>query len=96
MDDVYNFLNITAAGTYVLSANPGVLQNLVINKASAQTITLYDGPAATGTVIATLPASANAGTYFYQVMCSTNITVVAAASYGGDCTIIYTPTGATS
>jgi hypothetical protein len=96
MDDVYKFLNINGAGTYTVCAKAGVLQNIVIAKPSAQVVTVYDGPAATGTVIQTIPASAPAGTYFYQVAVSTNLTVVAAASYAGDMTITYNPTGATS
>jgi hypothetical protein len=96
-DQVQKYANITAAGTFSLVApnagqtSEGVLHCITIQKATAQTITVYDGDAATGTVIATFPVSAAAGSYFYDIAVTKGLTVVTAASFAGDVTVCYQP-----
>ena len=92
------YKNITGAATTTLVAanqtggnSQGVLHCITIQKVSAQTITVYDGDATTGTVIATLPASAATGSYFYDCVVTKGLTIVTAASYAGDLTISYQP-----
>ena len=86
----FQSVNITGAGTTTIAKDQSLLGIVTINKASAQTITIYDGQdAATGKVLATLPASAAVGSYHYFIECQKGITVVAAASYAGDCTISF-------
>jgi hypothetical protein len=80
--------HITGAASTQIKTFAGELHSIVINKADAHTITIYDGTSATtGTVIAVLPASAVVGTYIYDVTFSFGLLVVTAASYAGDVTI---------
>jgi hypothetical protein len=85
----FQSVNITGAGTSVIAKDQSLLGIVTINKASAQTITIYDGQDATGKVLLTLPASAAVGSYHYFIECQKGITVVAAASYAGDCTVSF-------
>jgi len=87
--ETFQYKNLTGAATTVLEPAACTLGMVTINKASAQVITIYDGVDTTGTVIATLPASAAVGTYHYHVSCNRGLTVVTAASYAGDVTISY-------
>ena len=72
----YNYKNITTATTTTVKSVMGVLHTVVVNKAVAGTIIIYDGTAAAGTIIATLKASIGEGTYIFDVAFSTNLTIV--------------------
>jgi len=60
-------------GLYVLNSNPGTLGSIVITGAAAGVIHLYDGTSTVTnlgwptTTLATIPASAAAGTYTFDV-----------------------------
>jgi hypothetical protein len=73
----YAYTNIIGAvADTEVKAGPGVVAKIVVNTAGAagSTITLYDGPVATGTVIAIIDGTA-LGTYSYDVSCETSIHV---------------------
>lgn len=82
-----SFNNITSNTTTVVKSGAGVLAKLTINTTAAGAITIYDNTAASGTKIATLPASAVVGTYDYDVAFATGLTIVTAAS--SDITVSY-------
>lgn len=88
-----NYKNITAAGAQLISGVHGVLKSIVINKASAQAVAIYDGTdtstLANNTLIGTLKASAAEGSYLYNVAFSKGLIIVPAASYAGDLTVSY-------
>lgn len=95
-DQSFEYLNINAAGTYTPIATTGgstqttgILHLVTIAKASAQAVTLYDGTAATGRVIQAFPASVGTNSYFYDIVVTSGLTIVAAASYAGDMTVVF-------
>lgn len=80
--------NITTATTTVVKTGPGVLVSVVLNETNAGAITIYDNTAASGTVIATIAASATGGSTFgYLCQFTTGLTVVTAGA--DDITVVY-------
>lgn len=79
--------NISTATTTTVKSGSGFLNRLVINTTAAGAITIYDNTAASGTKIATLPASAVVGTYTYQGRFAIGLTIVTAAA--SDITVSY-------
>jgi len=80
------------AGTVVVKASPGRLAKIVVTTAaSTGVLTVYDNAsAASGTVLAVVPASTTAGTvYSLDLPAANGITVTAPASCAG-VTISYT------
>lgn len=81
----WNSANITLAAptTTVVKATPGVLHTIVFNKPVATgVVTIYDGDASTGTVVATIttPASPQPFVLTYDRAFSTSITIVSATA----------------
>jgi hypothetical protein len=79
----YNFKNITlgAPTTTTVKTGSGVLHNITINKATASAvIAIYDGAAATGTLIGTITMPATllqtSVSLNYDVAFVTNLTIV--------------------
>lgn len=71
---------ITTATTTVVETGPCVLGGIHILAAVASTITIYDNTAASGTVIATLPASLAVGYYPFNRLCAVGLTIVTAGA----------------
>ena len=90
--EVWQKVNLTANGTTTILAEPGKLGKVVINKvgATANTLTLYDNTAASGTVIATIDTTiAAAPTREYHCRCAVGLTAVLAAGTSADVTITF-------
>lgn len=79
--------NIATNTTTTVKSGSGYLARITINTTAAGAITVYDNTAASGTKIATFPASAVVGTYEFGGRFTTGLTIVTAAA--SDITVIY-------
>ena len=79
--------HISAAGTYVLDPNKGILKHITVNTATGGICTVYDNTAASGRVIAQLKSGVGERTYFYNLPYVNGLTVVLVTS--GDLTVVY-------
>ena len=92
VENRYSHKNLAANATTTVKSTPGFLHSLVINKigATANTITIYDNTAGSGTVIATIDSTiASAPTRLYDVQFTTGLTVVIASGTAADITLSY-------
>lgn len=92
--NLFSFKNILTATTTTPCAGPGVLHSIAVNKAVASgTITIYDGPAATGTLIGkiTHPATLLQNQYvlIYDVVFTTSLVIVTGST--DDITVCFRP-----
>ena len=79
---------ISTATTTVVKYGPGVLVSVILNETNAGAITIYDATSATGTPIATIAASAAAGSVFpYLCQFTTGCTIVTAGA--DDITVVF-------
>lgn len=83
--DINAFKNITSATTTLVYTGACTLQYLTVNKAVAsQTVTIYDGIDATGTVVGTvaMPATLTENNYTleYEVALTTGLAIVTSGS----------------
>jgi hypothetical protein len=87
----YNYTNITTKTTTTAKTGSGVLHGIVINKAgSADTLTVYDNTAGSGTTIGTITVTSSVNFVFlYDVAFSTGLTVVSGGTTAGDYTVIW-------
>lgn len=76
----YEPQNISTATTTVVKDGAGILHLITINGGTLGAITVYDNNAGSGTKIATLDASADRRSYFYNVRFTTGLTIVTAAA----------------
>jgi hypothetical protein len=86
-----NYTNITSKTTTVVKTGPGVLKSIIINKAgSADTLTIYDNTAGSGTTIGTITVTASVNFVFnYEAAFSTGLTIVSGGTTAGDYTVIW-------
>jgi hypothetical protein len=87
----YQYLNITGQATTLIRTGNGVLHTVCFNKPTAtETITMYDGISAAGTLIGTItiPASPLPGCLTYDVAYGTGLTFVTATA-SSDITVSY-------
>ena len=89
--NAYLSKNITTATTTTPCGTQGILHTVVVNKTAAGTIGIYDGPAATGTLIATLKASIVEGTYTFDAVFNNSLVIVTGAA--SDVTVTYAVAG---
>jgi hypothetical protein len=84
-----NYTHINGNGTTTPKSSAGVLHSIVINTkgASANTVTVYDNTAASGTIIAVIDTTAQVQTLIYDVQFNTGLTVVVATGTAADITI---------
>lgn len=77
--------------TTTVQTGPTCFRSVTINTkgASANTLTIYDGTAATGIKIATIDTTAAQVTLTYNVQCLTSLTCVSATGTGADYTVVY-------
>lgn len=87
---VLNYTRIAANGTTVIqAAQPVVLAVVTINTrgTAGNTLTLYDGPNASSSVIATIDTTVSIGTLLYEVNTNTGLTAVMATGGAADVTV---------
>ncbi len=84
---INDFSNITTATTTTVKSGSGQLKKVILNGSPTGTVTIYDNTAASGTLIATIPASATMGTWEFDCKFDTGLTVVTSAA--DDITVIY-------
>jgi hypothetical protein len=87
----FQFLNITGQATTVVRTGNGMLHSITFNKPVAtETVAIYDGSAASGTLIGTItvPASPQPVTLLYDVGYGTSLTIVTATA-SSDITVSY-------
>ena len=87
-----SYTNIATNTTTVVKEGQGVLDAIVINTvgASANTITVYDNTAGSGTKIATIDGTLAGGTrIIYNVAFGTGLTVVTATGTAANITVAY-------
>src|SRR3954464_7748279 len=87
-------LNIAGNGTTVVSLVPCRLIAIIVNKpgATANTATVYDNTAGSGTKIATIDTTAaGLGMLGYDCNCLTGLTIVTATGTAADITVITGP-----
>lgn len=87
----YDSVNITTNTTTTVKSKAGVIHTLSINTAGAtsNTVKLYDGAAATGTLLGTWDTTTGVTFFLLDIYCGTNITAVTAAGTAADITITY-------
>ncbi len=87
----FQYLNITGQATTLVRTGNGVLHTICFNKPVAtETIAIYDGVSAAGTLIGTItvPASPQPGCLTYDVSYGTGLTLVTATA-SSDITVGY-------
>lgn len=89
--EVYGSTHITTNTTTTIRTGSGVLHAISINTkgATANTATVYDNSAGSGTVIAVIDTTAQVQTLFYDIAFNTGLTIVTATGTAGDLTVIY-------
>lgn len=97
MVNSYKNITLAAPTTTTVSAGPAVLSKIVINKATANgVITVYDGTASAGTVIATITSPAtllhNQVSLDFGDLCTTKALTVVTSTAAQDITVVYRPT----
>jgi len=84
--------NLAANATTNIKNNPGLLHSIVINKigASANTLKIYDGLDANGTLLGTMDTTiAAAPTRVYDTFFRTGLTIVIGTGTAADVTVCY-------
>lgn len=87
----YQYLNITGQATTLVRTGNGLLHTVCFNKPTAtETIAIYDGVSAAGTLIGTItvPASPQPGCLTYDVAYGAGLTFVTATA-SSDITVSY-------
>jgi hypothetical protein len=89
------YTNINANGTTVIRTGRGVLVGVTINTkgAAANTATVYDNTAGSGTVIGVIDTTSALGMLPYGAQFNTGLTVVMATGTQADITVIWYPLG---
>lgn len=84
---------LEANATTTLVSGRGILHSITINTkgATANTITVYDNTAGSGTVLATIDSTVAPGTFTYECAFATGLTVVIATGTAAKITVVYTP-----
>ncbi len=86
----HSFLNLAAAATTTIKTGSGLLHAINVTTAGAagSTITVYDNTAGSGTIIATIDATA-IHTYIFDIEFLTGLTVVIAGATAPKVTFSY-------
>lgn len=88
----YAYSHQAANGTVTVKSASGVLHAISINTkgATANTATVYDNTAGSGTIIAIIDTTTAVQTLFFDVVFNTGLTVVLASGTSADLTVSYT------
>lgn len=85
-----SYSHLAANATTTIKSGAGKLHSITINTLGvADTITVYDNTAGSGTVIAVINAAVSQQTLLYDVVFSTGLTVVIAGTTAPDITVAY-------
>lgn len=85
-------LHTNSSSDVTISGNAHcVLHSVTINTkgATANLLTLWDGPSATGTQLASIDTTSNVGTLIYDIQCNTSLVAVLNTGTAADVTISY-------
>lgn len=87
----WSFSNITTNTTTTVKSGAGVVHTICINTkgATANTATVYDNTAASGTKLGTIDTTTGVGCMTYNAAFGTGLTVVTAAGTAADMTVTY-------
>ncbi len=87
----YKKSNISTNTTTLVKTGEGVLHTIVMNDqgASSNTIKLYDGIDANGTLFATIDSVTTTGTLLYDAQLLVGLCIVTATGTAGDITVMY-------
>lgn len=89
-NEQFQYSHINSKTTTVVKSGAGILHFVTINTpGSADTITMYDNTAASGTVIGTHTAPALGAIYEYDIAFANGLTIVTGGTTAGDYTISY-------
>ena len=83
----HSFLNIADTVSQVIKSGAGFLHAIIVAKAAAGTVTVYDNTAGSGTKIVTLKASIVEGTYTFNCNFANGLYVIPGAAT--DLTFVY-------
>jgi hypothetical protein len=83
------YTHLAALATTTIKSGEGILHSVAINTkgATANTLTLYDNTAASGTIIAVIDTTSQIQTLLYDLQFTTGLTAVVAAGTAADITI---------
>jgi hypothetical protein len=85
----YSYRHISGNATTTVKSGPGILHAVTVNSAGSDwAITVYDGPADTGTVLATITPVAGS-TLTYDLGFASGCTLVTSGTKAGDITVSY-------
>jgi len=77
----YNYKNITTATTTTVKSGRGMLGSICPNSPSAETVTVYDNTAGSGTKIATITLTTSSiGCFYYNFVFNIGLTVVTSST----------------
>ena len=84
-------LNLLANATTLVKTGEGVLVSITINTkgATGNTLKIYDGLTASGTLLATIDTTASIGTLTFNAKFSTGLCIVIATGTAADVTVSY-------
>ncbi len=84
-------LNLAANATTLVKTGEGVLHSVTINDqgAAANTIKIYDGLTAAGTLLATIDSVTTTGTLLFDLKFLVGLTIVIGTGTAGDITVMY-------
>lgn len=87
----YSFLNLAANATTTVKTGAGFLHTMTINTkgATANTVTVYDNTAASGTKIGTFDTTLGQQTFVFDIAFSTGLTAIIATGTAADITFTY-------
>ena len=87
----YSFHRSASNATTTIKSGAGVLKRVTINTLGSllNTCTIYDNTAGSGTIIAVIDPTLVQGTYEYDLVFSTGLTIVTATGTSADITVIY-------
>lgn len=87
----YSYRNLAANATTTVKSGAGVLHAIVVNTAggSANTCTIYDNTAGSGTKIGTINTTAFVTAWVYNAAFATGLTIVMATGTAADITVVY-------
>ena len=78
---------ISTATTTVVKTGAGLLHAIVVTETTAFTIIVYDNTAASGTILASFVASIAPGTYRFDALFTTGLTIITAGA--SKLTVVY-------
>ncbi len=83
--------HISANGTYLIKAGLGTIGTVTVNSrgTGGNTLTLYDGTDATGTVLAVIDTTAAQGSYLFDLLIGTGIFVELVGGVAADVTVAW-------